>query len=88
MSDTENLFINIIFNNYKDVEKVRSYKNNLTRSYEITVYFKNEFRKEIEVTPKEIREKVIENTKCWENYIKELEIFIKQKIDEVDFIRN
>lgn len=81
MSDTEYLIINIIFNNYKDVEIVRSYKNNLTRSYEITVYFKNQFRKEIEVTPKEISEKVKEN-------IKELEIFIKQKIDEVDFIRN
>lgn len=88
MSDTENLFINIIFNNYKDVEKVRSYRNNLTRSYEITVYFKNEFRKEIEITSSEIREKVIENTNCWENYIKELKEFIKQKIDEVDFIRN
>lgn len=77
MSNTENLFINIIFGNYKDVKKVRSYRNNLTRSYEITVYFKNEFRKEIEITSSEIRE----NTNC----IKE---FIKQKIDEVDFIRN
>ena len=88
MNDTEYLIINTIFNNYKDVEKVRSYYNNLTRSYEITVYFKNEFRKEIEITLSEIREKVIENTKCLKNYTKDLEIFIKQKIDEVDFIRN
>ena len=88
MSDTEILFINIIYENYKDVEKVRSYKNNLTRSYEITIYFKNKFRKEIEITSSEIREKVIENTKCYENYIKDLENFIKQKIDEVDYIRN
>lgn len=85
MSNLEYLITNIIFENYKGVEKIRSKLNRLTQCYEITIYFKSGFKKEIEVLLRDIRKT---EELCFENYKNNLTIFIKAKIDEVDFIRN